>query len=178
MIRPLLVLLLLFGPLAAIRPSFAAPARAGIAPPFGRWGEEESQLESRIIGAKAKIVEKRVLNGRDRWEVEGLIQPNLKRTIFYFRGGGLVEVELQYQSPQWIDSDYNSFLGELRIKIEQRLGDGKLIARSKTPVGNVTQTLVGYEWSRDDSAIELVYFAAESPSQVYRTVSLHYKSLE
>ncbi len=150
-----------------------------IRPPFGlEWGEQEERLQQRLAGAKAKIVEKRVVGGRDMWTVEGLIQTNLRRTVFYFRNSGLVEVELQYQNPDWIDSDYNSFLGQLRLKVEARYGQGKLVARSKSPEGNVVQTLVGYEWNQNNSAIQVIYFCAESPSQVYRTVSLHYKSLE
>jgi len=146
-------------------------------PPFGlEWGESQERMHNLITGAKAKVVERRVLDGRNMWVVEGLVQTNLRRTIFYFRDGGLVEVELQYQNQNWIDSDYNRFLGELRGKIESRFGDGKLITRSKTPVGDVTQTLVGYRWARGETQMEVIYFAAENPSQVYRTVSLHYKA--
>ena len=175
MFRFLPIFLLLIG-------FFAMPRGArsqDIQPPFGlEWGEQEERLQQRLAGAKAKIVERRVVGGRDMWTVEGLIQTNLRRTVFYFRNTGLVEVELQYQNADWIDSDYNSFLGQLRLKVEARYGPGKLIARSKSPEGDVTQTLVGYEWNRNNTAIQVIYFCAESPSQVYRTVSLHYKTLE
>lgn len=146
--------------------------------PFGLdWGETEEHLASLLAGAKAKIVEKRVRDGRDMWTVEGLIQTNLKRTIFYFRGDGLVEVELQYQNPEWIESDYDSFMGQLRLKVEAKYGPGKLIARNKTQEGDVVQTLVGYEWNRNNTAIQIIYFCAENATNVYRTVSLHYKAL-
>lgn len=149
-----------------------------ITPPFGlAWGTAQPKLERLLNGAKARIVEKRVLNGRDMWTVEGLVQTNLKRTVFYFKDGGMVEVELQYQNADWIDTDYNSFLSQLRLKVEGRFGMGKLIARSKNVADDVTQTLVGYQWSKSEAAIKIIYFSAESASQVYRTVSLHYVAL-
>jgi len=156
------------------------PARAAdeIVPPFGlSWGVSKDRMTSLLAGAKAKIVEKRVVGGRDSWTVEGLIQTNLRRTVFYFRNDGLVEVELQYQNDDWIDSDYSNFMGQLRVNLEKRYGVGKLIARSKNPQGDVVQTLTGYEWVQPGSAVQLVYFCAESPTQVFRMVSLHYKAL-
>ncbi len=150
-----------------------------IAAPFGLdWGESEARLEPMLLGAKSKIVEKRILEGRDMWTVEGLVQANLYRTIFYFKNDGLDEVELQYRNKAWAETDYDSFLSQLREKVEKRYGDGKLIARSKTQQADVNQTLVGYQWSKNGCAIEVIYFAAEKPSQNYRIVSLHYKILE
>ena len=66
---------------------------------------------------------------------------------------------------------------QLRQSLEAKYGTGKLIARSKNPQGDVLQTLTGYEWVQTSNAIQLVYFSAESPSQVFRMVSLHYKAL-
>jgi len=150
-----------------------------IMPPFGlEWGEAPERLNTLLANGGAKVVEKKTLHGRTVWTVEGLVQPNLKCTVFYFRNGGLNEVEMQYQNATWIDNNYNDFMSNLRTRIERRFGPGKLTARSKAPVEGVTQTLVGYSWARGPSQIDLVYFAAEVPSQVYRTVSLHYKSLQ
>jgi len=171
----LLALILAWG-IASTTP----PARAveEISPPFGlSWSVAKDRLASLLKGANAQIVEKRIVSGRDMWTVEGLIQTNLRQTVFYFRNDGLVEIELQYQNSAWLDSDYNSFLGQLRLSLESKYGAGKLIARSKNPQGDVIQTLTGYEWTQTTSAIRLVYFSAESPSQVFRLVSLHYKAL-
>lgn len=173
--RALLALLLAWGIATATPPARAVEE---IAPPFGlNWGVTKDRLTSLLKGANAKVIEKRIVSGRDMWTVEGLIQANLRRTVFYFRNDGLVEIELQYQNSAWLDSDYNSFLGQLRQSLESRYGAGKLIARSKNPQGDVIQTLTGYEWVQTSSAIQLVYFSAESPSQVFRLVSLHYKAL-
>ena len=149
-----------------------------IVPPFGlSWGLSKDRLAPLLKGANAKVVEKRVVGGRDAWQVEGLIQTHLRQTVFFFKNDGLVEVELQYQDSNWLDTDYNSFMGQLRASLETKFGAGKLIARSKTPQGDVMQTITGYEWVQPENAIQLVYFSAESASQVFRLVSLHYKSL-
>lgn len=148
-------------------------------PPFGlEWGEAPDRITTLLSNGGAKIVEKKTLHGRHIWMVEGLVQPNLKYTVFYFRNGGLNEVEMQYQNATWIDNNYNDFMSNLRSRIERRFGPGKLTARSKEPIEGVTQTLVGYSWARGPSQIDLVYFAAEVPSQVFRAVSLHYKALQ
>ena len=56
-----------------------------INPPFGlRWGETASRLERLLAGAKATIVDKRLDDGKEAWDVEGLLQAGLKRTVFYF----------------------------------------------------------------------------------------------
>lgn len=159
----------------------AAPLAHGaeeIKPPFGlTWGLSRERLAELLKGAHAKVVEKRMVHGREAWTVEGLVQNNLKRTVFSFRNGGLSEVELQYQSDAWLDAEYNSFLGQLRMSLEAKFGPGKLIARSKTPQGDVIQTITGYEWVQPGNAVQLIYFSAESPSQVFRMVSLHYKAV-
>ena len=160
----------------------AAPAHLGAAeqiePPFGlSWGMTKDRITTLLKGAGAKIMEKRIVAGRDAWNVEGLVQNNLRRTVFFFRNDGLVEVELQYQNSAWLDADYNTFMSQLRMNLESKFGEGKLIARSKNPQGDVMQSLTGYEWVQPSSAIQLVYFSAESPSQIYRLVSLHYKAL-
>ncbi len=164
--------------------AFATPAPAqqgmsqSIHAPFGlRWGERDTRLAQLISGANAKIVEKKTVGQRQVWVVEGLVQTNLKRTLFYFKDGGLDEVELQYQSDDWVESHYSDFLGQLRQKVEKRFGPGRLLVRSKTPIGDVTQTIVGYAWAKGESQLEIIYFSAESPTQTYRTVSLHYKAL-
>ena len=171
---------LLLALLLALCLATPGPLRAAdsIEPPFGlTWGVNKERLASLLQGANAKIAQKRVVGGRDAWEVEGLIQSNLRRTVFFFRNDGLVEVELQYQNSSWLDAEYNSFLGQLRASLENKFGPGRLIARSKNPQGDVLQTLTGYEWVQPASAVQLIYFSAESPSQIFRMVSLHYKAL-
>lgn len=148
-----------------------------IKPPFNlRWGETADRLERLLKGAKATIIARRTVEGREAWDVEGLVQSGLKRTVFYFSAGELVEVELQYQKDDWDEAKYDGFMGDVRRRLEQRYGQGQLVARKKEPNGDVLQTLVGWKWNQNNTAIELVYFSAQSPSQVFRTLSVHYKT--
>jgi hypothetical protein len=148
-----------------------------IKPPFNlRWGETADRLERLLKGAKATIIARRTVEGREAWDVEGLVQIGLKRTVFYFSAGELVEVELQYQKDDWDEAKYDGFMGDVRRRLEQRYGQGQLVARKKEPNGDVMQTLVGWKWNQNNTAIELVYFSAQSPSQVFRTLSVHYKT--
>jgi hypothetical protein len=158
-------------------PAVAAPY-ANIVPPFGlSWGLPKERLAGLLKGANAKVVERRVVAGREMWSVEGLAQAHLTRTVFYFKGDSLNEAELEYQDKDWLDADYNDFMNQLRGSLETKFGPSRLIARSKGPQGDVTQTVTGYEWVQQVSAVQLVYFSAENPSQVFRMVSLHYKAL-
>ena len=160
----------------------ATPAGAveDIKPPFGLiWGESADRLERLLRGAKAKIVERRSLeDGREAWYVEGLVQTGLKRTVFYFRNTQLTEVELMYQKQEWDQPKYDQYMGEVRKWLEKRYGPGQLLARKTEPNGDVTQTVVGWKWNQNNTAVELVYFSAENPakSQVFRTMSVHYKA--
>jgi hypothetical protein len=148
-----------------------------IQPPFKlRWGETVDRMEKLLKGAKATIVQRRNVEGREAWDVEGLLQAGLRRTVFYFQGGELVEVELQYQKDDWDEAKYDGFMGDVRRRLEQRYGQGQLIARKKEVQGDIVQTLVGWKWNQNNTAIELVYFAAQNPSQVFRTLSVHYKT--
>lgn len=147
-----------------------------IKPPFGlQWGESSKRIETLLTAAKARIVERRKVEERDAWSVEGLVQAGLKRTIFYFKNGKLVEIELQYQDASWSAGKYDEFMSDIRKRIDQKYGANQLIERSKTPVGEVLQTVVGYKWNKNNTAIELFYYSAENASQIYRTVSVHYK---
>ena len=147
-----------------------------IPPPFGlQWGESDERLAKLLEGAKATVVDKHMVADREAWTVEGLLQQGLRRTVFYFRNGGLVEVELQYQSPDWDILKYDDFMSAVRKRIEQKYGEGQLIAKTREPEGDVMQTIIGYKWNQNNTAIELIYYSAENVSQSYRTVSVHYK---
>ena len=148
-----------------------------IKPPFGLiWGESASRLERLLKNAKATIVERRQVDGgREAWDVEGLVQTGLKRTVFYFREEQLCEVELQYQRDDWDQVKYDEYMGQIRRSIEKRFGPGQLIARKTEPQGDVVQTVVGYKWNQNNSAIELFYFGAQNGQNVFRTLSVHYK---
>ncbi len=176
LLLPLLVAMAARTAVAQIAPDDDQAAQP-VNPPFGlEWGESAERIENLLKGAKADIVDRHpVGDGRDAWTVEGLIQTGLKRTVFYFRDDQLVEVELQYQDPSWDVAKYDDFMAQVRRRIEQKYGTGQLIARQREPEGDVMQTIVGYNWDESNTAIQLFYYSAETTTQSYRTVSVHYK---
>lgn len=166
---------------------FLIIALAGIAttyaedinPPFGlRWGETADRMERLLQGAKATIVDRRLIDGREAWDVEGLIQTGLRRTVFYFQHAQLVEVELQYQKEDWTDDQYDNFMGDVRKRLEQKYGEGQLVAKrtEQEPSTDIMKKIVGYKWNHNNTAIELIYFAATNASKAFRTLSVHYKT--
>jgi hypothetical protein len=149
-----------------------------IPPPFGfRWNDPSTRVERALKGAKAKIVEREQVEGRETWTVEGLIHPGLKRTLFTFKAGSLTQVELQYEYPGWSLERYNSRMGEVRRYFDGKYGTGRLISRSRDNDTDVIQTLVGYQWVVGKSALELFYFSAQKEPNVYRNITVTYKAI-
>ncbi len=156
----------------------AARALDEIPPPFGfRWNDLDGRVEKILKGAKAKIVTREKKDHREIWTVEGLVQPGLKRTLFTFREGFLVEVELQYEYPDWSIERYNDRMGEIRRYFDAKFGTGKLVSRSRDTDTDVIQTLVGYQWTVGSSMLELFYFSAQRDALLYRTITVDYKMI-
>ncbi len=158
----------------------AAPVLAvdDIPPPFGfHWNESMTRVEQVLLGAKAKIVTRDRKEKRDVWTVEGLVQPGLKRTLFTFKEGFLVQVELQYEYPQWTIEHYNDRMGEIRRYFDAKFGTGKLISRSRDTDSDVIQTLVGYEWIVGSTMLELFYFSAQRDKDIFRSITVTYKAI-
>lgn len=155
----------------------AAPAQE-IPPPFGfRWNDTQGRVEPVLKGSKAKIVARETKDQRETWTVEGLVHPGLKRALFTFKETFLVEIELQYEYPDWTVQKYDEHMGEIRRYFDEKFGTGKLISRSKDAETDVIQTLVGYQWAAGNTALELFYFSAERTGFAFRTISVHYKAL-
>ena len=183
------------------------PASNGneIMPPFSLvWHEPSERLEGKVEAAKLTVVERRKVGNRWSITVTGFKKPNpadekapkppeLKRVMFYFAGGELakekgrdrlsegqlVEVELQYEEEGWTEDKYAVCLGEKRQMLERLYGQGQQLVRTTTPTpdGNASQTLVGYKWNKNNTAVELIYFhvIAKASPQRFHTLSLHYK---
>ena len=124
--------------------------------------------------------------------------PELRRVLFHFEGGAvskekgangkmrevlaggqLVEVELQYEQEGWDEERYGACLSEKRQMLERLYGPGQQLVRASTPTpdGKATQTIVGYKWNRNNTAVELIYFhvAVNDGAHAFHTLSLHYK---
>jgi hypothetical protein len=165
--------LILFVALAA-----SAAAAEDIPPPFGfKWNDSMTKLEQVLSGAKAKIISREKKEKREIWTVEGLVQPGLKRTLFSFRDGFLVEVELQYEYPDWTIERYNERMGEIRRYFDAKFGTGKLVSRSRDTDSDVLQTLVGYQWIVGGTMLELFYFSAQRDQLVFRSITVTYKAI-
>jgi hypothetical protein len=149
-----------------------------IPPPFGfRWNDPAGKVEQVLTAAKARIVSREKKEKRDVWTVEGLVQPGLKRTIFEFKEGFLVEVELQYEYDKWTIENYNNRMGEIRRYFDSKFGTGKLVSRTRDTDSDVIQTLVGYQWMVGSTMLELFYFSAQRDPHVYRTITVTYKAM-
>jgi hypothetical protein len=149
-----------------------------IPPPFGfHWNDSMTKVETVLLGAKAKIVSKERKEKRDVWTVEGLVQPGLKRTLFTFKEGYLVEVELQYEYPDWSIERFNDRMGEIRRYFDAKFGTGKLVSRSRDTDSDVIQTLVGYQWIVGGTMLELFYFSAQRDPMVFRSITVTYKAI-
>jgi len=149
-----------------------------INPPFGLyWAQPQKEITHILNRAHARTTDKQNIQGREAWTVEGLIQPALKRTVLYFGDHKtLVEVELQYEHPEWNLVAYEEFLNSARKHLEARYGPPTVLARDKKPEGDVMQTVVGYQWQQPSSSIQLFFYSAERNNDVYRSVSLHYRA--
>ena len=145
-------------------------------PPFGlTWNATAIALEMALVGANGQIVTRKKEAGEgETWFVEGLPQLALQRAKFQLRKDRLAGVELEYGKADWTPANYDGFMKSVRGRLEEKYGPGMQVARRQDSDRGVLQTLVGYRWTVTGGSIELVYFAAQSPLNVYRTVSLHY----
>lgn len=161
---------------AFLMASSSARGMDNIPPPFGfRWNDPMTRVEPILKSAKAKIVSREKKERREIWTVEELVQPGLKRTLFNFRDGLLVEVQLQYEYPDWSIERYNERMGEIRRYFDGKFGIGKLVSRSRDTETDVIQTLVGYQWMVGATMLELFYFSAERDPNFFRTITVDYK---
>lgn len=110
-------------------------------------------------------------------DCRGTGQPGLKRTLFTFKEGFLVEVELQYEYPDWSIERYNDRMGEIRRYFDAKFGTGKLVSRSRDTDSDVIQTLVGYQWIVSGTMLELFYFSAQRDLMVFRSITVTYKAI-
>ena len=156
----------------------STPAAEDIPPPFGfKWNDPAANVEKTLLRAKGKIISRDAKEKREVWTVEGLVQPGLKGTLFTFRDGALVEVELQYEYPDWSIERYNDRMGEIRRYFDAKFGTGKLVSRARDTDSDVIQTLVGYQWIVGGTMLELFYFSAQRDTMVFRSITVTYKAI-
>ena len=147
-----------------------------IQPPFGLvWQMRGIDLEVALVGANGQIVtRKKQANDGETWFVEGLPQLALQRAKFHLAKNRLASVELEYGKMDWTAANYDMFMKSVRQRLEEKHGIGTQIIRKQETDRGVLQTLLGYRWRVTGGYIELIYFAAQNPTNLFRTISLHY----
>jgi len=160
--------------LADVRPALSQM----VDPPFGfYWAAGQKETEKVISRNGARVVGKAIVQGRETWTIKGLIEPALWRTIVYFgTKKDLVEVELDYQHPNWDLVAYKEFLNGILRRLESKYGPATVLGKDTKTHGGTMETIVGYEWQNASGSIQLFFFSAERNSNVYRSVSLHYRA--
>lgn len=147
-----------------------------IRPPFGfSWGDSAGRVEAVLLATKARVVEREKLSDGERVRVEGISQPRLLAAYFVFRTGGLAEVELQYGDESWSREQYAMYFERMKRALEERHGASQLIARSRSMQNNIVHMLVGYQWIKQDTSLQIFLFQAERGGESYRRLSLHYR---
>ncbi|MFZ4484287.1 MAG: hypothetical protein ACOYOL_09955 [Chthoniobacterales bacterium] len=164
------VLLLLLAALAA-----PLAAQQEIKAPFGmQWGESSDRIKQVVTKAKAKVAEERPAGGRDLMVVDGIVQEGLQRTLFYFKEGGLNEVELQYDRQDWDEVRVESWVNTIKIQADRRYGPGRVFAEETGDENGLRHSLKGWLWTQNFVSMRLIYYHAEKGDEKLRRVSLHY----
>jgi hypothetical protein len=159
----------------------------GIRVPYGMaWGDSPEKVRDMIRAVKAQETGFSTKSpGKDVLEAQGLAvgDPLLKKSLFTFREGSLVEIEMQYGDSTWDAEKTLDFFDRTRRRINERYGTGTLLvnqikehpAGEQVPEG-MSYTLIVYEWSQPSVALQLDYYAVEEKEEALRLVSLHYKT--
>lgn len=147
------------------------------------WGDSQNRLASLFAGVGAKITSKKPVGQTEVWIVEGLIAPNLQGSLFTFAQGALIGLEFDYGQADWNTDRYNEMMGQFRRLLEVKCEKpGEVISRQTDQPADSTvkQSLMGYQWKRGDTLVQLFYFAAEdtAKSLTYRSISVHYHQQE
>jgi hypothetical protein len=150
------------------------------------WGDSAEKIRGMIAAVKARETacsEKGP--GTVVIEAEGLGvgDPLLKKSLFTFREGSLVEVELQYGNDSWDGDKAVDFFDRTRRRIDERYGAGTLMVNKVKEVPpeegipkDLTYTMIIYRWTQAMVALELNFYSMEGNERAYRIVSLHYKT--
>ncbi len=145
------------------------------------WGDSTTRLASLFAGVGATITNKKTENGVETWTVQGLLAANLQASLFRFSSGQLAALEFDYGNPDWDTAKYNDQMGQFRRLLDAKCeAPGEMISRrTEEPPDDkgVRQSLMGYQWKRGDTLVQLFYFSAEDPANkalTFRNISLHY----
>lgn len=160
---------------ALIFSAVPAAAQQEIKAPFGmQWGEPAGRIKEVVTKAKAKVVEERSAGDREVLVVEGIVQEGLKRTLFYFREGGLSEVELQYDRKEWDNDKVAAWVATIKREADRKYGPGRVFADETGNENGLRHVLKGWMWPQNFVSLRLVHYTAQRENEKMRRVSLHY----
>ncbi len=157
-----------------------APRGETVSLPYNMvWGDPQQRLSSLFAGVGAKVTNKKADGPTEVWTVQGLIAPDLQASLFTFQQGLLVAMEFDYGQTEWDLPKYNEKMGSFRRLLEAKCGGpGEMVSRDTTqePDSTIKQTLMGYQWTKGDTLVQLFYFSAEDTAKAmnFRTISIHY----
>ena len=112
--------------------------------------------------------------------MQGLLASNLQSSLFKFTHGQLAALEFDYGNPEWDTAKYNDQMGQFRRLLDAKCeAPGEMISRqTEQPPADagIKQSLMGYQWKRGDTLVQLFYFSAEDEAKklTFRNISLHY----
>jgi len=156
--------------------ALTAEATEALKIPYGfAWGDSSNRVQLSLKNSNATVVETKNVRGRKCLVVEGIPQKMLQRALFYFNNDALNEIELQYADPALDGIKFSAFADETRRNIEKKYGIGRIVARSRTREGDVTQNLLGYQWIQPTTTLTLYSYTAEEAANNLRLMSLHYR---
>ena len=145
--------------------------------PFGlSWGLVPEDVEKILARYKIPIASREQEGNVLRFEVTGLPQKNLLRTIFLFEDGVLCEIELRIGKPAWTAADYNRYFLEAKKVLDARYGRGFPLVLEKRKEGDVETFLGGYYWSQFGGNIRLFLFQARNSQEETYVLSQHYRA--
>ena len=178
-------LLLLLGAIAPLHSAQQTTPKEIKVPYAMNWGDSVDKVREMIHAVKATetgFTEK--ATGKVTLEAKGLAVGDtlLQKSIFVFRDGMLIEVELQYADPAWDEEKTLDFFDRTRRRVDERYGPGTLLvnkvkehpADSSVPK-EMTYTLIAYQWSQATISLELTFYSVAENERSFRLVSLHYK---
>ena len=143
------------------------------------WFDNQNRLASLFAGVSAKVTDKKTDGPNEIWTVKELIAPNLRTSFFTFQQGMLIGLEFDYGQDAWDDGKYNEVMGQFRRLLETKCeAPGEIISRKtdQAPGTSIKETLMGYQWVRGDTNVQLFYYSAEDTAKAlnFRSISVHY----
>jgi hypothetical protein len=127
-----------------------------IDPPFGfHWGDSTSRVEALLGYSGARIVSRQIQGNGEFWNVEGLIQPGLKNSRFFFQNNSLCQVELRCQYDAWSLEQYKKRLEELRAFFDAKYHGSQQSTPIISPAQNNSEQLLGYGWRFQNTNLKI-----------------------